>query len=262
MRTDIDLDATAERVSALLPPGRVGVLFSGGMDSGVLLGLFARARGPEGTAALHALNTLAEGWEEEAVRRWCGRLGVELAVFDFDPLTLEEVAGNGPLRCYHCKDALCRKAGEIASSMGLAAVADGTTASDASDDRPGTAALREHGVFSPLAGAGLGRREVLELASRMGLEERPPGSCMATRVPEGVRLERGLLERLRALEAAVRAMGFPLVRARWKGDGVRLETAPPMSAAPAGLADVLAAEAKKLGLGEVEVNLRGYRGLS
>ena len=72
MGTDIDLAATAQRVSALLPAGRAGVLFSGGMDSGVLLGLLARARGPEGTAALHALNTLAEGWEEEAARTSAG----------------------------------------------------------------------------------------------------------------------------------------------------------------------------------------------
>ena len=100
--------AAADRVAALLPgSGRLGVAFSGGVDSSVLLALAARALGPDrvrgrlgrfaeprrgraGGGPRGAAATSASRWSRSTTREG----------------DRDAYRANGPDRCFHCKDEL------------------------------------------------------------------------------------------------------------------------------------------------------------
>ena len=197
---------------------RCALAFSGGTDSALLLYEARRlayfVRGP-----------FQPRFELEDARRLAAELGAELSVLELDVLSLPEVAKNGPDRCYHCKRAIFSAIARRAAADGYGVVIDGTNASDRSDDRPGMRAFGELGVLSPLRICGISKRRVRELSREAGLftAEKPSYACLATRIPTGVAITRGALERVERAEDALRALGFSDLRVRLAGDSARLE---------------------------------------
>jgi len=185
--------------------GRFALAYSGGMDSrflahaAVLLGFqpfLLMAVGPQLPP------------EEEAFGRlWAEKNGLQLRSVEVDPLSLPLVAVNDRRRCYECKREIfgtfLRLLNEESSPLPLC---DGTNASDALTYRPGTQAVRELGVHSPLALAGLSKADIYRLAALSGMERpnQKPRPCLLTRLPYGIRPERKTLEGLAAAEQAVR----------------------------------------------------------
>lgn len=205
---------------------RAALLFSGGLDSSLLLAAAAKALGPGLTAITftgpHTVpGELAAAW---ALAR---RFRVDHLVREIDPLTLPEFRHNRRERCYACKRAVIERAWEIAAARGHSALWDGTNLDDLADFRPGLRALQEQGVESPLLAAGLGKAAIRALSRRLGLEEtRPSQSCLATRFPYDTELTREDLARVGRGEAWLRRRGFSRVRLRVRGDRARLELSP------------------------------------
>ncbi len=138
---------------------RAALLFSGGLDSSLLLAAAARVLGPGLTAITftgpHTMaGELAAAW---ALTR---RLKVRHLVRAFDPLSLPEFQHNTLTRCYVCKKAIITQAWEIAAALGVQVLWDGTNVDDLADFRPGLKALKDQGVESPLLLAGLGKWRV------------------------------------------------------------------------------------------------------
>ncbi|MCK9459767.1 MAG: ATP-dependent sacrificial sulfur transferase LarE [Proteobacteria bacterium] len=250
----------AALVASLERLGSALVALSGGVDSALLVAqAVAHVRGPvEAAVAVTPLHP-----DPGAARAAASHLGVRLHEIRVPVLDDPELRENPPWRCYLCKRAIFGRLAQLARDRDLLAVLDGSNADDLRDHRPGRRALRELGVSSPLADAGLTKTEVRALAGEMGLEaaSRISDTCAATRFPYGARLTDEAIARVRRAERAVAAeVGGP-IRVRVHGDLARVEVVP---SAIQVLSDPLVRERIRRALREagflyVALDLDGYR---
>ena len=137
---------------------RAAVLFSGGLDSSLLLAAAARALG--GLCAITLVGPHIVPGELAAAWGLARRLGVRHLVRSFDPLALPDFRENSRQRCYACKRAIIAQAWQVAREQGAEVLWDGTNLDDLGDFRPGLQAARELGVASPLLAAGLDKAAI------------------------------------------------------------------------------------------------------
>jgi len=202
------------------------LLFSGGLDSSLLLAAAAPVLGP-GLTALTFTGPHTVPGELAGAVALARRLRVRHLVRETDPLRLPDFRQNTRLRCYACKKAIIEQAQEIAAAQGIEEIWDGTNLDDLGDFRPGLRAARELGVKSPLLEAGLGKAAIRTMSRRLGLAwDRPPQSCLATRFPYDTLLTETALARVGQAESWLRRRGFTHVRLRIRGDRARLDLAP------------------------------------
>jgi uncharacterized protein len=127
-----DQPAVDRVTEALAGIGRLGVAFSGGVDSATLLALAVRALGPRRVVAVLGISPSLAHDERAAahdVARFIEVPVVEVPTREGD---LTAYRANGPDRCFHCKDELfTRVAAEVVDQHGLDAVAYGENADDA-----------------------------------------------------------------------------------------------------------------------------------
>lgn len=224
-------DADAALVSCvaneLADCGPLGVAFSGGVDSSVLLALAARILGAGQVLAIIGVSpSLAEDERTRAhdVARFIGVRVVEVATHEGER---EAYRRNGPDRCFHCKDELfTRIADEVVAAHGLRAVAYGENADDARRrDRPGAQAATVHRVLRPLADAGLSKAAVRRIAHGLELPcaDKPAAPCLASRIPHFQEVDPRKLRQIEQAEAGLRALGFGDLRVRHHGDVARIE---------------------------------------
>ena len=208
--------AAAERVdaegvaAALAGVGRLGIAFSGGVDSAVLLAVALRALGPERVVALLAVSTSLAADEHVLARQVAADLHANLVEFATREGDRPEYRANGPDRCYHCKAELFERIdAEQVTAHRLDAVAYGENADDAvAPDRPGARAASEHAVLRPLASAGLTKARVRALARALGLRvaDKPAAPCLASRIPHGDEVTPEKLAQVEAAERALRCL--------------------------------------------------------
>jgi pyridinium-3,5-biscarboxylic acid mononucleotide sulfurtransferase len=207
--------------------GRLGVAFSGGVDSSVLVALAVQVLGAERVVAVLGVSPSLAAAERDDAHRVAEVLGVRLVEVVTREGERAAYRANGPDRCYHCKDELfTRIDADLAARHGLDAVAYGENADDARrPDRPGSLAAREHGVLRPLADAGLTKADVRALARELGLPsaDKPAAPCLASRIPHFEAVEPAKLAQVERAEAALRALGFADSRVRHHGDVARVE---------------------------------------
>jgi len=206
---------------------RAVLLFSGGLDSSLLLAVAARTLGPGFCVLTFAGPHIAPG-ELAAAWALARRLKVRHLVRSFDPLALPDFRENTRQRCYACKRAIITQAWEVARAQGAEVLWDGTNLDDLGDFRPGLQAARELRVASPLLEAGLNKAAIRALSRALNLPwQKPAQSCLATRFPYGTRLTREALKRVGQGEAWLLRRGFSHVRLRRPAAGVaRLELNP------------------------------------
>ncbi|MDQ7994186.1 MAG: ATP-dependent sacrificial sulfur transferase LarE, partial [Propionicimonas sp.] len=203
--------ALAGRVAdAIGNPARLGVAFSGGVDSAVLLALATRTLGPTRTLAILGVSASLAGDERRIAHEVSGLIGAPLVELETHETELADYRANGPDRCFHCKNELfSRISDEVAGRYRLTAVAYGENADDAvRPDRPGGLAATNHRVLRPLAEAGLGKAEVRALARELGLPvaDKPAAPCLASRIPHFEEVTPEKLRQVDVAEAAVREL--------------------------------------------------------
>src|SRR4051794_22812081 len=258
-----DLEAAVR--AALPSTGRLGVAFSAGVDSTVLLALAARALRPERVLAITGDSPSLARRELTEARELAARVGVDLAEVRTAEGDLPDYRSNGLDRCFHCKDTLFRAIDDsLLDAYALDAVAYGETADDAErDDRPGSAAATRHGVLRPLAVAGLRKPDIRALAAALGLPNaaKPAAPCLASRIPHGSEVTPEKLRQIEQAESALHDLGLGDLRVRHHGPVARLEV--PVDriaevAAPPLREQVLAA-VRAAGFPIVAVDLGGLR---
>lgn len=242
----------------------VALAYSGGVDSTLLLHALLRlqAERPFPLLAYYFHTPLHTEEETQAALRTAHEAGAELVEMRFDPLQLPALRRNPQDRCYHCKGHIFSHMKQDAAARRLLSIMDGTNADDHRRYRPGLRALRELGVISPLAEAGLCKAEVRALAAEWGLPcaTKPSAPCLATRFDYGAELSAEEIRRVEAGEALLhrRYPGRPL-RLRVHGKLARLELPPELMSDALQHAPELAAELRALGYHHITLDLLGFR---
>lgn len=201
--------------------------FSGGVDSSYLLLKTVEVVGNQGVVAVtvNAPTSSSQGIHEAA--RFAKDIGVKQIVLDApefnNPLYIE----NNPLRCYHCKLSRYEAILELHDNSKRIAIFDGSQADDNPLDRPGSVAIKELNVVTPLADSGITKQEIRAELTRLGfnaLAMKPAEPCLATRIPFGRPIMEKELEMVRSGEAFLKERGLKIVRLRHHGNLARIVT--------------------------------------
>jgi uncharacterized protein len=260
-----DAARVAAVVAHLRPHRRVGVAYSGGVDSSTLLALAVRAMGAENVLAILGVSpslAAAERSQAHEVAAFIGAPVVEVRTHEGDNAAYRR---NGPDRCFHCKDELfTRIDDDVLRQHGLDAVAYGENADDARrPDRPGARAATRHQVLRPLADAGLDKAAVRRIARALSLPcaDKPAAPCLASRIPHFEEVSPEKLAQVESAEAGLRALGFLDCRVRHHGDVARLELTGDDLARAAGpeLRDAVRSAVTAAGFRFVTVDLAGIQ---
>lgn len=210
--------------------GRLGVAYSGGVDSATLLAVAVRTLGQANVLAILAVSPSLASDERELARTTAAAVGASLLEVATDEGARPAYVANGPDRCFHCKDELFSVIDDaVRDAHGLDAIAYGENADDVRRlDRPGARAATEHGVLRPLAAAGLTKADVRTLARHLGLavHDKPAAPCLASRIPHHEPVIPEKLAQIDRAESALRALGLREVRVRHHGEVARVELGP------------------------------------
>ncbi|HEX8629035.1 MAG TPA: ATP-dependent sacrificial sulfur transferase LarE [Catenuloplanes sp.] len=221
-------DRVTAQVGALLAGvTRLGVAFSGGVDSSVLLALAARCLGPGQVVAILGVSPSLAADERAAAHAVAEAIGVAVVEVSTHEGDRAAYRANGPDRCFHCKDELFTRIGaDVVDAHRLDAVAYGENADDAGrPDRPGARAATRHRVLRPLADAGLDKAAVRRIARvlRLPCADKPAAPCLASRIPHFSNVSPEKLGQIDRAEAALRRLGFTDLRVRHHGEIARIE---------------------------------------
>ena len=196
--------AALKKLRACLRGQPLALAFSGGLDSR-FLAFVARQCGAD-MLLLHACGPHVPPAETACALRWAARQGLPLVQVAYDPLSLPGVAENSRERCYCCKSGLfARLADELAARGERRRLCDGTHADDLLRFRPGLRALREAGIWSPLAACGMGKEDIRRAAVALGMDdpEQKARPCLLTRLAYGLAPDAATLRAVAAAEQAV-----------------------------------------------------------
>ena len=236
------------------------IAFSGGVDSSLVCAVAHEVLDDQAVAVTAISQTYPPG-EVEWAKKVAAHIDIKHMTIITNELEDPNFAANPPKRCYYCKGELLRKLDGVRRELGFETIFDGTNSDDFSDYRPGLRALREFGVVSPLAEAGLTKEEVRELAINYGLPnaDKPANPCLASRVPFGQEISPQKLERIARGEEFIRSLGFRVVRVRDHGELARVEVSKEELPRARELEQEIVGTLKGLGFTSAILDPRGYR---
>lgn len=141
----------------------VAVAFSGGVDSALLLHAAREALGERAIAVTTQSRLFPRRELDEAIA-FCRERDIPQVIVPTHELEDEAFRQNPSDRCYLCKMGLLQAVIDAANECGVETVVEGSNVDDEGDYRPGSRAIAELGVFSPLKDAGLTKRDIRELS--------------------------------------------------------------------------------------------------
>jgi uncharacterized protein len=205
----------------------IGVAFSGGVDSTLLLALCVRTLGKDNVKAIIGVSPSLAKRELEAARELSKVIGTELIEIDTNEIEDERYLNNEQNRCFFCKDHLFNKINnDVLPNLNLKAIAFGEIATDLlSNDRPGSLAATKHNIMRPLADVGFEKEQVRNLAKILGLPNwnKPSSPCLASRIPFFTRIDTRKLSQVEIIENFLHDLGFQDLRLRHNNMEARIE---------------------------------------
>jgi uncharacterized protein len=236
------------------------VAYSGGVDSALLATGAYLALG-ERMGAFTIRSVVEQPGDSYKAAELAAQVGFRHWIVDFDDLSRPAFRANSSERCYYCKLERLKALSGLAAKEGLESLLEGSNADDDGQRRPGKRAVRELGVHSPLAEAGLEKTEIRMLARSLGLPvwDRPSAPCLATRFPYDTPITVEGLQRVAVAEAFLQARGYRQVRVRDYGNMARIEVAPELVPDLAADRHEVTRVLLELGYVHVAMDLTGYR---
>ena len=204
---------------------RVAVACSGGVDSTLLLKVTYDVLGHENTIAVFGDTPLLPPGESEAVKEVVDLIGSQLLTVSFNPLSWPEFTANPLERCYLCKMKIYQTFQEKLSEININLLMDGTNLDDLSDFRPGLKALDELKIKTPLAKAGLTKKEIRQLSKDLNLPNwnKHSSSCLATRIATDQKISQEKVDLIKRCEKFLQDFGFMGCRVRISNDSAIIE---------------------------------------
>ncbi|MEZ3434382.1 MAG: ATP-dependent sacrificial sulfur transferase LarE [Lachnospiraceae bacterium] len=239
------------------------VAFSGGVDSSLLLKMACDGAKETGQKVYGIfLHTMLHPAEDAGnAERVAKEAGAEFVVLKVDELAAAGIEDNPVNRCYLCKKCLFTELRKKAEELGVRRILEGTNEDDLHVYRPGIQAVRELGILSPLAEAGLTKKEVRSLAREYGISVsgRASSPCLATRFPYGTRLCYEDMRRVEKGEEHLKKLGLFNVRLRVHKDVARIEVDSDALLTVVHFRKEITDCLKKLGYTYVTLDLEGFR---
>ncbi len=236
------------------------VAFSGGVDSSFLVHR-AHSIGNLKVTAVTIRTPYIPSREINEAAEFTSSYRINHHIID---VTFPEIIRHNPVeRCYLCKKILFGKIIEYAGTQGFKYILDGTNADDKGEFRPGLRALNELNVRSPLAEAGLVKKEIRELSLKAGLQlwDKPAMACLLTRIPYDAEVSEGMLMMIEKAEDFLFNKGYTGTRVRVNGDIARIECLPGYLEKMVNDKDreLIVNTFKQIGFRYISLDLEGYR---
>jgi len=254
----------AQLVSLISTLGRVGVAFSGGVDSVVVARAAQEACGEQAVAITAVSPSLPAGEWDEA-QRLAREIGIRHQRVDTSEFSNPDYLRNAPNRCYFCKTELYGQLEALAPQLQIDVLLNGANLDDQGDWRPGMQAAREFAVRSPLLEVGMTKADVRALARHWGLSvwDKPASPCLASRIAYGLEVTTERVSRVDQAESFLKGLlGVQELRVRHEvNDLARLEV--PLSAVPLVIdrefREKISGRLRELGFRYVTLDLDGFR---
>ncbi len=187
---------------------KVALAYSGGIDSSYLL--YMAKKYNVDVRAYFVKTEFQPNFAMKDCLRFAKKVDANLKIIAQNIIDNSDIVNNGSNRCYFCKKYFMNLIYNNAKEDGYDILIDGTNFSDDEYDSPGTKALREMNILSPLKMCNITQKDVIQLSLKEGLdiENKNSYSCLATRLCEGEKITKKLLSNIEKTEAYLFSLGF------------------------------------------------------
>jgi uncharacterized protein len=251
----------AHLISILKNYGSLLVAYSGGVDSTFLLATAHEAL-KKNLVAVTATSPLHPVKESQEAKAFAQKLGVEHLLIKSREMSRSEFTANTKRRCYLCKKYLFKDLLKIARDRNIEYVAHGANVDDLEDFRPGFDAAREMNIMAPMVDAGLTKNDIRILSKQMNLKtwNKPPMSCLATRIPYGTQITIKKLKMIERAEQVILNLGVASCRVRVHDKVARIEvnSGDIERILNQGIRSTIVGHLREIGFSHVAVDLEGY----
>jgi len=215
---------TDHLISILKEYGSLLIAYSGGVDSSFLLAM-AHEVLKRNLVAITAKSALHPERENQDAKAFAQKLGVKHMFIQSREMSQADFKANTKRRCYLCKKYLFEDLLKIADDLEIQHVAHGANLDDLEDFRPGFDAAREMKIMAPMVDAGLTKNDIRTLSKKMSLNiwNKPPMSCLATRIPYGTQITVEKLKMIEKAEQVIMDLGVNTCRVRLHAKVARIE---------------------------------------